>query len=581
MTDLEEYRSTSRSAADFHNCFASMRKVAFASARRFIWIFLLLQLPGSAQGATPAGEIEEMAASLLESERLGEPGLLTTSQAVVGFYEHLLPVFRIALRETQDAARVAAVCPGQMPGSRAGSGQCVAAFGQMQAGREKYQTALRGVIAERRPLIERLLHGSISRVIRESDAVASEQASELAAVSDLHDQILRQKARLAPGQAPEILWPPGLSPELRSEFDSILNRINDAGWTRSSWSALEKRVASLREDLKGAADELRAMSHANWEQIGAMEKRAISELNILTEARFDMQINAVFQEFTVKKQMLAQNFSGAWGLREDFFEEVVGAAGDVHWFAKGGLGLIVASAAVLQRYPGVDNVFIDSHKEAMGAKRTIERFRGKLPRSQSQWGKVLGAFEVINESRNAYIGKLREAIDGRSRAMESVSDERLGSLRRDLDEIGRQSQVDLQALADAREQIYAQERGFHSGVDPVVDRPSGRKGVWVAIVEDLLDDPAASPNSPGSWRGLKRRLEATFEAAEATTRDFNAFLTRIGGRLDDLESALATERQILTVAENDLAANVSLQQIAERRERLLRQDYEQWQQAQE
>ncbi len=121
---------------------------------------------------------------------------------------------------------------------------------------------------------------------------------------------------------------------------------------------------------------------------------------------------------------------------------------------------------------------------------------------------------------------------------------------------------------------------MRSGERPVLEWPAGGDRRWLPVSKELEDSLVISSRSLDAWKDLERRLESTFRAAEAVTRDSVEFSDKLLRNLRGLESAFVVERQILAAAEDDLAANVLLQQVVDRRERLLKRDYERWKQAQ-
>ncbi len=559
-----------------------MSKCGPVSSYHLIAILILFQPLHSTQGSASGVEIEKTTERLLESERLGVAGLLTTSPATVFFYQHLSEVFDSALEESKGAARIVEMYENQMPQSRAQWGQCMSAYDQVLASRERYQDALREVVVERRPVVERLMLGGISGTSNKLSEIASKQSSLLAAVADVHNQLLKQKTRVAQGRAPEILWPSNLPPELRDEIEFAMKQQARAGWTSTSWEALERRIQIIRRGEEEEAELLRQAARDSWEHLSEMESRAFAELNVLAEAQVDLAINSVFQEVTIGNRLLVQRWyqlwRDEWGAPEG---EMPGAARDVKWAAVGDVGVLVASASVLRRYPDVNDAFIESHGDAVNAKGVIDRLQGGLPRRAKQWQEAFDAFEKLRASREIYMNKVQEKLDERKRLVASVLDGgRLKSLRMDLHRAGQRHQFELAAFLEVRKQIYAQESRLRSGERPVLEWPAGGDRRWLPVSKELEDSLVISSRSLDAWKDLERRLESAFRTAEAVTRDSVEFSDKLLRNLRGLESAFVVERQILAAAEDDLAANVLLQQVVDRRERLLKRDYERWKQAQ-
>ncbi len=289
------------------------RKFLYGSAAcALLAASLLYNAPLSAQMA--GQKIEEAVMRRLEKEPRGQTGDLTTSQAVLFMYKHLEPLFRQSLREVQDARKVADNYQRRMPRTSAEWGQYIDAVSAMQTGREKYQQALRNVVAERRPIIGRLLGGRIKSTVSNIDRISGEQAAELGALVDVQRQILQQEGRIRSQQMPTIVWPPAIDPFLQEEIEATIESAlkNQGGDAYAAWRALERRLARLRRDLEAAADELRLAAHANWNQLSDMEKRAMAELNVLAEAQVDLASNAMFQQTTIRRVYMAQQTFGVW-----------------------------------------------------------------------------------------------------------------------------------------------------------------------------------------------------------------------------------------------------------------------------
>lgn len=280
-----------------------------------VWIVLTSSLfcsmPLPAQ--LPGQQVEEAVMRRLQKEPRGTTGDLTTSQAVLFMYDHLEPVFREALREVEAARRVADNYQRRMPRTNAEWGQYIAALSRMQTGREQYQQALRNVLAERRPIIERLLGGRIKSTVSEIDRMSGKQAAELEALVDVQGQIQRQEGLVRQGQMPTIIWPSAVDSGWQDEIERAIElAVKNRGSSYDTWQGLERRLARLRRDLESAADELRFAAQANWDQLGDMEKRAMAELNVLAEVQVDLASNAMFQQTTIRRVYMAQQTFGVW-----------------------------------------------------------------------------------------------------------------------------------------------------------------------------------------------------------------------------------------------------------------------------
>ncbi len=283
----------------------------------FHWIFLIVILLHGAplSAALPGQQLEDSVMRLLEKDPRGKVGDLTTSQAVLYLYDHLEPVFRQALQEVEEARRDADRYQRRMPRTNAEWGQYIDALSRMQTARERYQEALRNLIAERQPLIERMLgpQGLIRGRYSEIGRVDAEQTAELAAVAEVQRQILQQEAKIRDGNTPDIRWPAGIDPVFKEEItNAVRSAAQPRGDSYAAWRALDRRLGRLRRDLQAAADEVRGAANANWAYLDDMEKRAFAEINVLIEAQIDLASNAILQQTTIRRVYMAKQTYSVW-----------------------------------------------------------------------------------------------------------------------------------------------------------------------------------------------------------------------------------------------------------------------------
>ena len=261
----------------------------------------------------PGQKLENAIMRLLEKDVRGTTGDLTTSQAVLFQYGQLEPVFKQSLREVQAARKIADYYQRRMPRTHAEWGQYTDALKRMQTGRERYQEALRNVIAARRPVVNRVLTDLVKSARYEIDQMAPTQEVELAALAQVQQQLIEQQEIIRSGTMPTIQWPPGIDAIWKEEIEEAV-RVSVEGKSSAfgSWRSIERRIERIRRDLQATADELRSAAQANWEQLDDLEKKAFAELNVIAEAQIDIASNAMLQQTTIRRIYMAEQTKSVW-----------------------------------------------------------------------------------------------------------------------------------------------------------------------------------------------------------------------------------------------------------------------------
>lgn len=245
----------------------------------------------------------------------------------------------------------------------------------------------------------------------------------------------------------------------------------------------------------------------------------------------------------------------------------------------GDVGVLVASTAVLLRYPDLRKTFNQAHSRSLRAIKSIDKFNGRKLRNTDDWKIVFDAFAELQTARSDYLDALAKKISSRKISVEALHNTQvMTEARRNLRSASTEYNTELLEFKGIKEQIYSQESIIRSGEMPIIDWLGEREAMWkIELKRTILLLLRAQTEEAGSWTILQRRIAMIEQALMTSTKELETAATHNWIYLDGLEKDASTEKNILILAENDLISNQLLQQVTERRERLLRQAYEELQ----
>ncbi len=218
---------------------------------------------------------------------------------------------------------------------------------------------------------------------------------------------------------------------------------------------------------------------------------------------------------------------------------------------------LVASEAVLARYPKLKTTFESCIQQVQDALLVVNYHRQKKPRATAEWGQYVESLMRLQDGRERYQESLRSLISKRRPVLEravGLVATTLGGFE-DSQHIG-----ELAALTEVQRQILEQESRIRSGQMPKI--------YWPPEVDPILRDEIVAAlqfatrsqgGSRGTWQALERRVARLRRDLEAAADELVRAAASNREDLRNKKASALEELKVLDAAEKDLAVNARFQ----------------------